>query len=338
MRWGGRRRRGTGAWWDKREVPMTKTDNPVSARTGEGALQQFDPHRVAIEIAAASTAEDVARRAKDPEALFKAVEHKARNQRDFVLWWDGQEKTQGARGTPGPGRGNKTALQNGSAVLENYGLDRVTVHRWRQRFVVADDQEDESKFDEYLHKMQQKCLQIVEAHQAANFSSESIEWYTPQPYLDAVRELYGGTIDLDPASSKLANKAVQAERFFTVKDDGLGQHWWGRVFVNPPYGKVDKDSLAGLFCIKAIEEFSSGRVEECVILVNSVHSQRWQRPLYDHAVCFVDHRISFVSGDGEENKNPTFQNIFVYLGQNVAAFSEVFSPFGYVMRKVGGGE
>lgn len=299
--------------------------NTSVARRQSTEIEQFDPHRAVKEIAIAGTAEEIARRAKDPEALFQAVEHKARNQRDFVLWWDGQEKAHG-----GPEWRNRTV----TPPLDAYGLDRMTVHRWRQRFVVADDLGDESKFEAYLAKMQQKCLQIVEAHQAANFSSESIEWYTPAQYVDAVRELYDGTIDLDPASSLLANKTVGAERIFTEKDDGLAQHWWGRVFLNPPYGRKDKDSLAGLFCVKAIEEYESGRVNECVILVNSVHSQRWQRPLYDHTVCFVDHRIAFVSGDGEENKNPTFQNILVYLGRNVDRFAELFSPIGYVMRKV----
>ena len=60
----------------------------------------------------------------------------------FVLWWDGQEKQQGARGEAGPGRGNKTALQTADAVLpqaSDFGLDRDTIHRWRSRLKTDDN-------------------------------------------------------------------------------------------------------------------------------------------------------------------------------------------------------
>jgi hypothetical protein len=48
----------------------------------------------------------------------------------------------------------------------------------------------------------------------------------------------------------------------------------------------------------------------------------------------VDHRIHFVSADGEENENPTFQNLFVYLGNDVARFAKVFLRIGYVATLV----
>jgi DNA N-6-adenine-methyltransferase (Dam) len=115
-------------------------------------------------------------------------------------------------------------------------------------------------------------------------------------------------------------------------DDGLVKPWHGRVFVNPPYGKTETNkSMAAAFCQRAIDQYEDGTIEACVILVNSLHSQSWQKPLYDYPICLVDHRISFVSGEGKENENPTFQNMFVYLGPNKKKFAEVFSRFGYVM-------
>jgi hypothetical protein len=169
--------------------------------------------------------------------------------------------------------------------------------------------------------------------QAANFSSESVEWYTPARYIEAAREALGG-IDLDPASSAQANETVKAGRFFTREEDGLAQDWNGRVWLNPPYAKSqDHGSLAGAFCDKAIAEYESGSVEACIILVNSLHSQQWQDPLYDYLVCLVDHRIQFVSADGEENKNPTFQNIFVYLGAEARRFTRVFRALGRVLHE-----
>lgn len=169
--------------------------------------------------------------------------------------------------------------------------------------------------------------------QAANYSSESSEWYTPPAYLRAVREVLG-EIDLDPASNEIANDNVQAKKIYTETDDGLSKAWRGRVFVNPPYGTEEGKSVAGKFCEKAILEYTQERATEVIVLVNSLHSQKWQAALYAFPICFVNHRIKFVAGDGSENENPTFQNIFIYLGPNSRRFAEVFQDIGYVMEPI----
>ena len=84
-------------------------------------------------------------------------------------------------------------------------------------------------------------------------------------------------------------------------------------------------------CAKALAEYDTGNIESAIILVDSLHSQAWQAPLYEQPVCLVDHRIQFITGDGEENKNPTMQNMFVYLGREPERFASTFSRLGYVM-------
>jgi hypothetical protein len=59
-----------------------------------------------------------------------------------------------------------------------------------------------------------------------------------------------GGIDLDPASCATANETVRARTFYSRKDDGLKRPWFGRVWLNPPYGKfwplfVRRDLKAG---------------------------------------------------------------------------------------------
>ncbi|MDU8946116.1 DUF3102 domain-containing protein [Ovoidimarina sediminis] len=48
------------------------------------------------------------------------------------------------------------------------------------------------------------------------------EWYTPGPIIEKARAVLGG-FDLDPATSVIANRVVQAEQIFIVEDDGLEQ-------------------------------------------------------------------------------------------------------------------
>lgn len=58
-------------------------------------------------------------------------------------------------------------------------------------------------------------------------------WETP-PKTMADIERRWGPFDLDPCCEV---KTAKARHFFTVNDDGLKQRWFGRVFMNPPYGE-----------------------------------------------------------------------------------------------------
>lgn len=73
-------------------------------------------------------------------------------------------------------------------------------------------------------------------------SSESAEWFTPPEIIEAARVTMGG-IDLDPASSVVANRTVGAAAYFDVAHNGFKRAWNGRVFLNPPGGVIDADGL-----------------------------------------------------------------------------------------------
>lgn len=288
------------------------------------AIVERKAGKAAFDIHGAELAADIAERVRDISALEGALIRKLEAQRDFAA----EYKLMFSHGGDRRGQDDSTVvLPQAAEWCLGYGFHIRTVQRWCELL-------DAIKYTAKQKAVVKKCWELAELWQAANYSSESNEWYTPGKYIAAVREALGD-IDLDPASSAQANATVRAKEVFTQENDGLTRDWFGRVFVNPPYGKTPEHrSLAAAFCNKAIGEYDSGNIEACIILVNSLHSQTWQAPLYDHTICFVDHRVHFVSADGEENENPTFQNIFIYLGRDIAKFAEAFSGIGYVMRKV----
>jgi hypothetical protein len=318
------------------EVTEDDDNNIVNLAQGMDLIQQSEgaqavvarmSKEAAAKIHLADQAEQIAGRIKDPEMLENALVAKLNAQRDFAVIHDSLFTP----GRPWP----KTLMNNSASTGRIKSLDWCSTHGFAERTVRRwHELIDPAKHEAKQKAIIRKCWELAELWQAANFSSEHNEWFTPAKYIEAVREVLGD-IDLDPASSTQANAVVRATEIFTQFDDGLTREWRGRVFMNPPYGRTPEHrSLAAAFCNKALVEFAAGNVEAGIILVNSLHSQTWQAPLYDHAVCFVDHRIHFVSADGEENEAPTFQNIFVYLGRDLPKFADVFSRFGYVMRRI----
>ena len=158
---------------------------------------------------------------------------------------------------------------------------------------------------------------------AALTQSLTNEWYTPARYLEAARCALGG-FDLDPASCAEANSVVQAAQYFTEDDDGLAQPWKGRIWLNPPYGR-----LAGSFVARLAEQYDAGNVTAAVALVSSAAtSTLWFRPLWAGALCFTDHRINFNSVKGN-----TTGSIFAYLGPDRQAFADAFGQFGAVVAR-----
>jgi DNA N-6-adenine-methyltransferase (Dam) len=153
-------------------------------------------------------------------------------------------------------------------------------------------------------------------------SSESNEWYTPRHYLESARKVLGA-IDLDPASCPEANRNVRAAEFFTKSNDGLARKFYGRIWCNPPYG-----GLTGKFTGRIIDAYEDGDIEAAILLVNAHGTDTsWFQRLWDYHLCFTDHRIAFISSDGEQQAN-TAGSVFAYLGDRSEAFKAEFLQYG----------
>src|SRR5579859_4696056 len=88
------------------------------------------------------------------------------------------------------------------------------------------------------------------------FSSATPEWQTP-PDVFAALEREFGPFELDVCATA-AN--ATCGRYFTEADDGLSQPWEGRVWMNPPYGR-----LIGLWMLKGRQAATAGALVVCLV-------------------------------------------------------------------------
>jgi len=162
------------------------------------------------------------------------------------------------------------------------------------------------------------------------------DWYTPAPYIKAAQEVMGG-IDLDPASCEMANRTVNAWRYYSKEENGLMLPWTGRCFVNPPYGRTAAgESLLRLFVGRLLQQYRAGICTQAILLIPVNTATRWFVPLWHYPICFPVKRIRFYTEQGKSD-GARLPTCFVYLGQNVQRFTEVFSKFGPVATGVGPG-
>jgi phage N-6-adenine-methyltransferase len=154
------------------------------------------------------------------------------------------------------------------------------------------------------------------------------EWYTPKEYIEAARKVMG-SIDLDPASSKIANEIVQAATFYTASENGLDYKWAGNVFMNPPF----EAKLAIAFINKLCDHYEAGDVAQAILLTNNNTDTTWWHRATNsgQVVCFTAGRVAFYDPSGNESQ-PTNGHTLTYFGKRVGSFAKVFSEFGTCMR------
>ncbi len=187
--------------------------------------------------------------------------------------------------------------------------------------IIKGDVESVSEAEERITRKTSDVVRV-------NAKSNNV-WYTPKKYIHSARNVLK-TIDLDPASNEEANKQVGATVYFDESTDGLSQEWSGRIWLNPPYGRMAAD-----FVSKLVDEYKIGNVSQAILLINSNTTDTiWFKPLWDHTLCFTDHRINFLSPNNTDASGSTHGSLFIYFGNDANLFKQEFEKYGAIVRRM----
>ena len=149
--------------------------------------------------------------------------------------------------------------------------------------------------------------------------SKSVEWYTPKWIFDEL----GTSFDLDPSSPHDHETFVPAKKKYTVFDDGLKKPWFGRVWLNPPYGKgID------LWMAKIIAHGDG------IALVPNSTDSRWGQDAMSSAsaILFNKGRINFISNVKNMKNGNNYPSMFLAFGSECADILERLRHRGIYIR------
>lgn len=164
---------------------------------------------------------------------------------------------------------------------------------------------------------------VMNAATLINQDSGDTEWYTPPEIIAAARAVLG-EIDLDPASSFLANVCVGAKRIFTETDNGLVQEWHGRVWMNHPFSAKGNP----LWVRKLEAQYESGNVSEALCICFAATSERWFQPLARRPQCYLSPRTNYHLPDGTRKPGVTKGSVVTYFGCDLPRFARAFRGLG----------
>jgi hypothetical protein len=146
----------------------------------------------------------------------------------------------------------------------------------------------------------------------------TIEWLTPP---ELVKML--GEFDLDPCTP-VNPPFTHAKNNFNISDDGLKKEWFGRVYLNPPYGKGME------LWLEKLKIHGNG----IALIFARTETKCFFNHIWDdaNAVLFVKGRIKFYNVYGEQKGTPGAPSIFIAYGEANAISLEKSAIIGKYIR------
>lgn len=185
--------------------------------------------------------------------------------------------------------------------------------------------------------------------------NEDQELITNYDLISSAHALLNG-IDLDVASSKVANGYVQADKFYSPKDDGLNiQEWYGKVYLFPPRGayfwdkanerwKMTRASSPSLVSSHAVwfrklyRSWMKREVTEGLYFSNCPDMIRYEQKMFDLPVCILQTAPTLLKNTSEGVfSHKTCTSFLVYFppaidtDKAIEKFIDIYSPKGRIL-------
>ena len=131
-----------------------------------------------------------------------------------------------------------------------------------------------------------------------------VEWLTPPELVKCL-----GVFDLDPCTP-INNPFFHAKNNYTTLDDGLKKEWFGRVYLNPPYGRGME------LWLEKLKFHGNG--------IALIFARTETKCFFEHiwndadAVLFVKGRIRFYHVSGVQGGTPGSPSVFIAYGKENA--------------------
>lgn len=139
----------------------------------------------------------------------------------------------------------------------------------------------------------------------------SFSHITPSSLMAKIIKLIPDKFDLDPCSHTkerhLTN--VEASKYFTDDDNGLGRKWFGYVYMNPPYNEIPK------WVTKCRNEvYGLKNAKRVIALLPASTSTKWfhTNVAYCPCIIFLRKRIRF----GNNRNNARFDSMIAIYDNN----------------------
>ena len=190
--------------------------------------------------------------------------------------------------------------------------------------------------------------------QTVSFSDD--DFVSPSDLTATTAAFFGGSIELDPASSEVANSVIQAERYFTWRENGLIQPWKAKnVYLFPPRSTLAGDeqprntrlfqknyrfkkSAQRIWLELCYRKWLHNEFEQAIVFLTSseVALLVTQKINFDFPLCVLASKPKLLK---EKNLEPIETKVlgFVYYlpprsnyEQSIQTFSEYFSTLGRV--------
>lgn len=142
-------------------------------------------------------------------------------------------------------------------------------------------------------------------NQDAGSKQRQTRWLTPPSIVEPL-----GDFDLDPCGAP-GHELAQRTYLLENGDDGLRDPWFGRVWLNPPYGKEAEPFLAKL------ADYNRGTA----LIFARTETQTWHKIIWPKAsaILFLEGRVTFLDPERVAAKaNSGAPSCLVAFGQEDA--------------------